>query len=342
MKAKNIIITVIIVLLLVGAIFVSRQLNRRIPNPPGTVGNTAGNLINGGLFCESDGMIYFANPYDNWHLYSMTSACTDIQKVWDVPVKYINAGGKYLYYYQDADSANQGFGYLGNMFGIYRIRKDGKNNKSLDKTPSGILKLVDNTLYYQRYDNTEGMALYQSDTDGKNKKMTIEAIVSPACTAGNTIYYANQEENFILSAYDINLQTVSLIYEGKLYNPILQDNAMYYMNVADNYTLYRYHMSDGSIEKLTSDRIDAYNICSDYIYYQKNDTAEPALMRMRLDGSEPEIVAVGNYTNINITSSYTYFTAFGEDLPLFRTPTSGAVNVSEFTDAAAAVIPEKD
>ena len=338
MKVKNRIILAVVVILLISGLFFANSLNRIKPNAPGTVGNTAGNLINDGLFCENDGVVYFANPYDDWQLYSMTPGCTDIKEVWDVPVKYINAGGKYLYYYQDANSANKGFGYLGNMFGVYRIQKNGKYNKSLDKTPSGILKLIDNTIYYQHYDNTEGMALYQINTDGSNKKMTIEAIVSPACSSGSTIYYANEEERFILSAYDINLQTIETSYEGKLYQPILQDQYMYYMNVADNYSLYRYDMSQGSIEKLTADRIDAYNIGYHYIYYQKNDAAEPALMRMQLDGSEPEFIASGNYCNINITSTYTYSTAFGEDIPMYKTPTSGDINVTTFTEAAAAVV----
>lgn len=341
MKAKNIVILVVIAILLVTSVILSNRLNRIPANTPGTTGNTAGNLINNGLFCEDDGVVYFANPYDDWQLYSMTPYCTDIREVWNVPVKYINAGGKYLYYYQDAGSQNTGFGYLGNMLGLYRIKKTGKDNKSLDKQPSGILKLVDDTLFYQHYDNIEGMNLYQVNTDGSGKEMIIEAIVNPACTSNHTIYYSNPEENFILTAYDTDLRTISRVYEGKLYNPILLDNYMYYMNVADDYALYRYDMNDGNIEKLTTDRVDVYNICSDYIYYQKNDTAEPALKRMRPDGSEVEVVAVGNYTNINITSSYTYFIAFGEDVPMYRTPTAGEINVTEFTEAAAVVIEEK-
>ena len=34
-------------------------------------GNTAGNLYNEGYFCEKDGIVYFANPADNYCLYSM-------------------------------------------------------------------------------------------------------------------------------------------------------------------------------------------------------------------------------------------------------------------------------
>ena len=337
MKAKTIIIWVIIVLL-IGGCAVLWTLNTRIPkNPPGTVGNTAGNLNNNGLFCENDGVIYFSNLYDDGQLYSMTPNCTEIKELWDVPVKYINAGNQYLYYYQDSDSSNNSFGYLGSMLGVYRIRKNGKNNKCLDKTPSGIVNLINDTIFYQHYDDTDGMTLYQVDTDQTDKKTAVEAMINPACAANGVIYFANMEKNFYLSAYDTELMTISDLYEGKLYNPVLQGNYMYYMNVADDYALYRYEMTEGTIEKLTTDRVDAYNICNDYIYYQKNDTAEPALKRMRPDGSEVEIIAIGNYSNINITSTYTFFTAFNEDVPMYKTPTNGAVQVTNFDEAAAAV-----
>ena len=74
-----------------------------------------------------------------------------------------------------------------------------------------------------------------------------------------------------------------------------------------------------------------------YIYYQKNDSAAPALMRMRLDGSEPEIVAEGNFENINITSQYVYFNEFNADTPVYHTPAEGPVYVSVFTAAEQAV-----
>ena len=59
---------------------------------------------------------------------------------------------------------------------------------------------------------------------------------------------------------------------------------------------------------------------------------------MRLDGSEPEVVAQGNYQNINITSNYVYFNEYNNEVPVYRTPADGAVNVSVFTAARDAVI----
>ena len=84
----------------------------KIPmNSEDTVGNTAGNLNNGGLFCESDGKVYFANAYDNYSLYSMNPDETEIEKLGVNQVSSINAGGNYLYYYmQSGPSSGKGLG----------------------------------------------------------------------------------------------------------------------------------------------------------------------------------------------------------------------------------------
>ena len=53
-----------------------------------------------------------------------------------------------------------------------------------------------------------------------------------------------------------------------------------------------------------------------------------------------EIVANGVYSNINATSQYVYFTKFGSDIPVYKTPTYGAVNVTNFDAASQAAIRE--
>ena len=99
---KNIIIVCAVVFVL-AALFTIAILTGKIPmNDPYTVGNTAGNLNNGGLFCESDGRVYFANAYDNNALYSMNADETDVVKLNSNSVASINAGGDYLYYYMES------------------------------------------------------------------------------------------------------------------------------------------------------------------------------------------------------------------------------------------------
>ena len=69
------------------------------------------------------------------------------------------------------------------------------------------------------------------------------------------------------------------------------------------------------------------------IYYQNCDPDNYALKRIHTDGTGEEIVRTGVFQNINMTSEYVYFTSFQNDLPVYQTPTFGAVEVTTF-DAA--------
>ena len=74
MKKKiSIIIAVIVIIALIAAAAIFHYLSNRTHFNEGYGnGNTAGNLYNGGLFCEYDGTVYFSNPSDGGKLYSMS------------------------------------------------------------------------------------------------------------------------------------------------------------------------------------------------------------------------------------------------------------------------------
>lgn len=331
MQKKNAAIIITIVLLLIGTL-VGAQLLTAIPdNPAGTVGNSAGNLNNRGLFCEDGEMIYFSNPYDGGRLYSMNADGSDKKRLLDIPVEYINSGGAYLYFYQKNSEDNVVFGIVDNSNGIYQFKKSGKKAADcLDRTPSGIVSLIDSYVYYQHYDNEDGITLYRAKINSAEKEQISKSEINPACAVGGSIYYPNTDNAFYLSVFDTNSLTSGQLVSERAYNPVYEDGYLYYMNIPDNYSLYRYNLSDRTSQKLTNDRIDVFNVYGGYIYYQKNDAQNPALIRMASDGSNPEIVAKGNYTNINITSRYTYFQEFNAPTPLYQTPTSGDINVTAF------------
>ena len=57
-------------------------ISKRVPmNDENVVGNTPGNLYNGGLFLEMDGRVYFSNPLGNDSLYSMNPDETDLKEL---------------------------------------------------------------------------------------------------------------------------------------------------------------------------------------------------------------------------------------------------------------------
>lgn len=323
----------VLLILLISSFFIGK-----IPmNSADTVGNTAGNLNNSGLFCESDGKVYFANAYDNYSLYSMNPDETEIKKLGVNQVSSINAGGNYLYYYmQSGTSGGKGLGYMGRTAGIYRSRKDGKQVQCLERTYSDIVQLCGSYLYYQAYNNKNGMRLNKIKIDKSDKTTIANYAINPASYANGRIYYNGTQENHDLYTLDTATDSMTSIWQGNVWNPVYYDGYIYYMDLSNNYGLSRYSLYDDVVERLTNDRVDYFNIYEYYIYYQTSSETAPALRRMYIDGSYLETVAEGTYENINITSQYVYFNKYNETVPVFKTSTFGIVNVTTFDAAMSA------
>lgn len=331
-KFLNFIIIVLVLLLIIGGISTYIFLNRYVPVPPGVVGNTSGNINNHGLFCESeDGYIYFSNPYDGRKLYKMNSDGTDAKCICDVPCEYINVYDKKVYFYQTPGADNQVFG-LGGLYGICQTDTDGKHGLyNIDKTICNQMILYGDNLFYQHYDASEGLTLYKASGDRKNKEKIsdYEVYVSNPYQDGFLTY--NTDSMYNLCVYNPATNSfVNLDSSTRAYNVTLVGNYAYFMNIDDEYRLYRYDLSTKSSEKLTDDRVDVFNVYGNSIFYQKNNKDEQALVHMNSDGSNPQVVSYGNYTNINCTSSYTYFYEFGTSEPIYRVPTSGGTDAMVF------------
>ena len=140
----------IILLLLLGAVIYQVFFASKMEmNPPGTVGNTAGNLNNAGLFCEYNGTVYFSNPKDGGALYAMNPDESDIRKLYSMSVRNILAGGSYLYYFQINPSDVSGFASVLGNHSLNRSDLDGKHSVSLTKDVVTCGQLIDNYLYLQ-------------------------------------------------------------------------------------------------------------------------------------------------------------------------------------------------
>lgn len=343
-KKSILIIVIALVTILAGTLTAIFFFNRIKQNPPGTVGNTAGNLNNRGLFCENDGTVYFANAYDGGALYSMNPDETNLKRLSTSSAEYINAGGKYLYFFQVNSGSSTGLGSVRSISGIYRCNTKGDSAKCLTRDPAMIINLVDNQLFYQRYNKKEGTNLYCQGIDGKDVKMAFPTAINPACAINGTIYFNGNDSNHYLFSMDAATQAVSTIWEYDIWNPVIQGDLVYFMDVHNNYRLCCYSLSSGEMKVLTEDRIDCYNVAGTLIYYQKNDADAPALKRLTTDGSgnvlTEETVADGVYENINVTSANVYFQQFQTPVPIYKTSTGGAVNVTTFDAAASAVMTE--
>ena len=136
-RKKQLFITIAIILILIAVFCLIHFLNRTKMNSGYVNGNSAGNLYNGGLFCESNGTVFFSNPSDNHRLYSMNPDGSDMKKLSDDTVSYINADDHYVYYVRNNKSEDTNFSFLN--FGtnsLCRINRDGGRVTILDDDPS--------------------------------------------------------------------------------------------------------------------------------------------------------------------------------------------------------------
>ncbi len=331
---KRTAILIVVVILLFAIIGITAFFRGRTsPVPEGTIGNTAGNLNNRGLFCEYNGKVYFANAYDDGTLYSMNPDETDIKKLNNAKVEFINAGGRYLVYYQSGSSTKEEGPKFGSLNGVYRADLKGNNTVCLDHSPSTTLNLIDNYIYYSHYDTATAITLHKIRLNKKDEQTLSDIWVNPASCQNGLIYWSALGVDNHLYVWNTANDSSYMLWNGNVYNPVAVGDYVYFMDLDQNYRLSRYSLIDGSVTVLTKERVDLFNIYDSIVYYQTNTTS-PALMRMNLDGSNPEIVAYGIYTDINITSQYVYFTEFGDSaVPVYKTSTYGPVNVTTF-DAA--------
>lgn len=295
-------------------------------------GNTGGNLYNGGYFCEKDGIIYFANPNDNMNLYSISRTGSDLEKISDDTVAYINADDNYLYYTRNNSDSDTAFSFLNiNRHALCRITPDGKTKKVLDGDPSLYACLCGNYVYYIHYDKKDASTLYRIKIDGTEKEQVVKEPLIAVDAQKQYLYYAGVSSEHHLHRMDTVQQSSITVREGDFYNPIFHDGYVYYMDPQRDYALSKLNMETQEITEITGERADCFNINGSYLYYQCNSKTSPALCRVKTDGTESEEICAGNYANINVTSSYIYFTAYDNLSTFYYTPATGKPSVSVFS-----------
>ena len=311
------ILILIVLIIVAGILALVGYRDRQVTlNPLGTVGNTGGNLNNGGLFCEYNGTVYFANPKDGYSLYTMTVNEQNVTKLTDSEVCNILAGGSYIYYFQK-DSHDESMGNVRISRSFFRCDLDGSHATSLTSETVVCGQLVDNYLYLLTAQNGNPL-FYKMKIDKSEKEILADYVVNPASAQSSHIYYNGTVGNHFLYSLNTASEVSSELWQGNIWYPIADGDYVYFLDVENNYRLCRYILSQKTVEVLTEDRIERYNIGNGYIYYQCNSATAPALKMMRTDGTGLTVIAEGNYTNINMTSKYVYFQEFGSPTSLYH------------------------
>lgn len=332
MNKRNIIAVIIAALLIVSLIttfFVLKDKKKIPPNPPGTLGNTAGNLYNKGLFCEKNGYVYFSNSYDGGALYRMKPDETQMEKLISTETNLINVDDHYIFYYMQGSGSGEGFGYVINMNGISRADLDGSNATTLDKARTDSLVLLGNTLLYDAESDDKKICLKKYDITSHESTELIDHKITAACGYMGQLYYNDTIENFYLRSLNPLTNQSNIIYFTDVYQPIFDGSTIYYIDMHNGYALTSYNLGTGEISVLDTDRTDMFNISKSYIYYQTSGK-NPQFKRVSLDGTRMDVIKDGVYNSINITSRYVYFKAYNNDVQTFKLDLDGSLYVQEF------------
>ncbi|MDD5934353.1 MAG: DUF5050 domain-containing protein [Clostridiales bacterium] len=330
-KSKRNMFLITIVTIAIIVFFVTKLSNKTIYNEEDTIGNTAGNLYNGGLFCERGNYIYFSNFEDDGAIYRMDSDCTNLKKISTDKACFINADENYLYYsrinYIKENPTQTIFTFYNR--GIYRTNHNGDKLLLLYKDPSGLLSLHGNEIYYQHYNKQTGTKFYQVGIDGKKEKEISDDAILPASYYNGTLYYAGVNKDHFIHAMDLKTKSDTIFYAGNCYMPIATEKGIYYISLSDNYALAFLDYSSKEPVILTDQFCSSFNISADgnTIYYQVDGGDHNGIYKLDLATGASEIIINGNYKNIHVTSKYIFFRDFDETHTYAYEPTSGNLEV---------------
>lgn len=295
-------------------------------------GNTAGNLYNNGIFCEHNDTVYFSNPNDNHYLYSMDTTGGNLKKLTEDIASFINADDNYVYYVRNNLAGGDDFSFLHiNTNSLCRYDLKTGKVRVLDSAPSIYASLIGNYIYYIHYDTATASTLYRVKIDGSEKEQVDKNPYFTCSANGQYFYYNGIENDHNIYQMDTSTGITNTICQGNFWMPSADNENIYFLDCEQEYALVKLGRSDAEPTTLTTDRIEYYNVYGDIIYFQRNNlNGDSALCRMNTDGSNYQVIMEGDYTNINVTSDYVYFSDINDEGTIYRTPTHGDGSVSIF------------
>lgn len=285
-------------------------------DPEGPVGNTPGNLLNLGLFCEYDGNIYFSNHNDQGMLYCTDSELKNFRLVCKDNARYINADCNYLYYSRNNNLKDKEYRSILVFYnnGLFRIKPNGKGQHMLWDKPIGSVLLFGNKLFYQYYMNGSRLSIHSMGIDGE-KDFMLSVSEYPAVSISNErLYYQGSGQERFLNSVSIYGGTERTDAEVKMYQPIVCDSGVYYIDIEDHYKLCLSNIDGSDREVICPQSCATYNVSRDgrYVYFQTDGTAKNGIYVYDSEENVTKLVHEGNYKWINLAGGYCFFYSFDE------------------------------
>lgn len=223
---------------------VNKKLNNDIVNKENhEYGNTDEHNSNQGRIVTDDEYLYFAGTQG-----ITKQAKKDIlefntdKKIFSVSSLYLNLYNDYIYFLNMENN------------NIYRIDKSGNGRTEIANNIKSFY-IIDDYIYYTRYENEYMSGIYRMTVDGKNEELLVDYSVKKFYIYGNCMYYIAGEN--VLAQSDLNGENETLLKDDVSDFKILGENGILYADSLDNNNLYVLSADNTSTRMNTDTYIDS-------------------------------------------------------------------------------------
>lgn len=256
------------------------------------VGNTAGNLINTGIVCESSDKIYYYNRVEDKKLYVMNKDGSDKKSVFDiVGATELNVNGEYLYYLSN---------------GMYRVNiKSGENQRLVSENCRNLV-VCDDVIYYIKVEG-DNNRIYSCSLDGSNDVKLSDNMASSLNVSGGYIYYINGSDANRVYKMALDGSNDEEVSNMKNVQELLIGNGYIYMvsSSKDGNKLYRMARTMHEGDCIISDTVSNINMYNGGLFYY--NASKDALCFSAANGSDEKELCSGKFNAVNVIANWVYF-----------------------------------
>lgn len=288
------------------------------------VGNTSGNIANGGFVAQQGDWVYYCNPVEKLYKVKEDGTGNTLIPISDDVPRYLNVVGDWIYYLNVSELTTD-------FRKIMKVKTDGTGRTIITDDTAECVNVVGEWIFYSNI--SDSGKLYKIQTDGMNKTLISNDVTWKLSVAGDWIYYINKSEGEKISRVKTDGTGRTLLSDQAAFNIIVEGDWVYY-NYPENFNVYKVK-TDGTGRILVSDtNASRLNAARDWIYYFANDK----LYRVKTDGMSTTLLSDTIYIGaISIAGDWIYAQDYNADNRFIKMKTDGtggvlAVLSSENTD----------
>lgn len=219
-------------------------------------GNTYERNSNQGRIVTDDEYLYFAGTQGitKQNKNDILEFNTE-KKIFSVSSLYLNLYNDYIYFLNMENN------------NIYRIDKNGNERTEIANNIKSFY-IIDDYIYYTRYENEYMSGIYRMTLDGKNEELLVEHSVSKFYIYGDCLYYIAGDN--VLAQSDLNGDNENILKDDVNNFKILNDNNILYEDIVDSNCVYTLK-SNGTSERMSGNNymdsqltVDSFIINKDY------------------------------------------------------------------------------